>query len=291
MVPISGANFHRILLETTLGAKMSFLSITDTGSILNRFSQDLQLIDMDLPVAAINVVATGFLCLAQIILVGYAAKYAAISFPFLFFFLYLVQRVYLRTSRQLRLLDIEAKAPLFAHFTDTLKGLPSIRAFGWQQPMEEKNFELLELSQRPFYMMNAIQRWLSLTLDLMVAGIAVILMALVATLEKKDTGYMGVALYNVVLFTQSIKMLIQFWTNLETHIGSIARIKEYSEKTPREGQSDASSGKVPASWPQEGKIEFRKISAGYSQTHLAIKELSLIIQPGDKIGLCGRTGR
>jgi ABC-type multidrug transport system fused ATPase/permease subunit len=229
--------------------------------------------------------------LAQIILVGVAASYAAISFPFLLFFLYLVQRVYLRTSRQLRLLDIEAKAPLFAHFTDTLKGLPSIRAFGWQHPMEEKNFELLELSQRPFYMMNAIQRWLSLTLDLMVAGIAVILMILVATLDSTNTAYMGVALYNVVLFTQSIKMLIQFWTNLETHIGSIARIKEYSEKTPREGQMDASSQAAPNSWPHEGKIEFNEISAGYSQTHLAIKELSLTIQPGDKIGLCGRTGR
>jgi ATP-binding cassette subfamily C (CFTR/MRP) protein 1 len=249
------------------------------------------LIDMDLPVAAINVVATGFLCLAQLILVGVSASYAAISFPFLFFFLYLVQRVYLRTSRQLRLLDIEAKAPLFAHFTDTLKGLPSIRAFGWQQPMEEKNFELLELSQRPFYMMNAIQRWLSLTLDLMVAGIAVILMTLVATLRGTDTAYIGVALYNVVLFTQSIKMLIQFWTNLETHIGSIARIKEYSEKTPHEEQTDAGSQAVPKSWPGEGKIEFRKISAGYSQTHLAIRDLSLTIQAGDKIGLCGRTGR
>jgi ABC-type multidrug transport system fused ATPase/permease subunit len=291
MVPISGANFHRILLTTTLGAKMSFLSITDTGSILNRFSQDLQLIDMDLPVAAINVVATGFLCIAQLILVGVSFAYAAISFPFLFFFLYLIQRVYLRTSRQLRLLDIEAKAPLFSHFTDTLKGLPSIRAFGWQQPMEEKNFELLELSQRPFYMMNAIQRWLSLTLDLMVAGIAVILMILVATIKGNETGDIGVALYSVVLFTQSIKMLLQFWTNLETHIGSISRIKQYSEETPREGQSNASGQAVPASWPQDGKIEFRKISAGYSQTHLAIKELSLTIQAGDKIGLCGRTGR
>lgn len=290
MVPISGANFHRILLQTTLGAKMSFLSITDTGEILNRFSQDLQLIDMDLPVAAINVVATGFLCLAQLILVGVSYGYVAISFPFLFFFLYLIQRVYLRTSRQLRLLDIEAKAPLFAHFTDTLKGLPSIRAFGWQHPMEEKNFELLEFSQRPFYMMNAIQRWLSLTLDLMVAGIAVILMILVATLPT-NTAYIGVALYNIVLFTQSIKMLIQFWTNLETHIGSITRIKEYSEKTPREAQTELSNHTVPTTWPQEGKIEFRKISAGYSEAHLAIKELSLNIEAGDKIGLCGRTGR
>jgi ABC-type multidrug transport system fused ATPase/permease subunit len=291
MVPISGANFHKVLLQTTLGAKMSFLSITDTGSILNRFSQDLQLIDMDLPVAAINVVATGFLCIAQLILVGVAAPYAAISFPFLFIFLYLIQRVYLRTSRQLRLLDIEAKAPLFSHFTDTLKGLPSIRAFGWQRYMEEKNFELLELSQRPFYMMNSIQRWLSLTLDLMVAGVAVILMILVATMRGQDTAYFGVALYQVVLFTQSIKMLLQFWTNLETHIGSIARIKQYSEQTPRELQVEVGNHSVPTNWPQKGKIEFNKISAGYSQTHLAIKELSLTIEAGDKIGLCGRTGR
>jgi ABC-type multidrug transport system fused ATPase/permease subunit len=291
MVPISGANFHKVLLQTTLGAKMSFLSITDTGSILNRFSQDLQLIDMDLPVAAINVVATGFLCIAQLILVGVAAPYAAISFPFLFGFLYLVQRVYLRTSRQLRLLDIEAKAPLFSHFTDTLKGLPSIRAFGWQSYMEEKNFELLELSQRPFYMMNSIQRWLSLTLDLMVTGVAVILMILVATMRGQNTAYFGVALYQVVLFTQSIKMLLQFWTNLETHIGSIARIKQYSEQTPREAQVEVGTYSVPTAWPQKGKIEFNKISAGYSQTHLAIKELSLTIEAGDKIGLCGRTGR
>lgn len=291
MVPISGANFHRILLRTTLGAKMSFLSITDTGSILNRFSQDLQLIDMDLPVAAINVVATGFLCLAQLILVGVSAGYAAISFPFLFFFLYCIQRVYLRTSRQLRLLDIEAKAPLFSHFTDTLKGLPSIRAFGWQTPMEDKNFELLEYSQRPFYMMYAIQRWLSLTLDLMVMVIAVILMILVATLDSKNTADIGVALYNVVLFTQSIKMLIQFWTNLETHIGSISRIKEYAEKTPREEQTEATNYALPPSWPSKGQIEFKNISAGYSPTHLAIKDLSLTLEPGSKIGLCGRTGR
>ena len=33
---------------------MSFFVNTDTGVTLNRFSQDLQLIDMELPVAALN---------------------------------------------------------------------------------------------------------------------------------------------------------------------------------------------------------------------------------------------
>jgi ATP-binding cassette subfamily C (CFTR/MRP) protein 1 len=37
---------------------MSFFSTTDTGVTLNRFSQDLMLIDMELPVAALNTFAS-----------------------------------------------------------------------------------------------------------------------------------------------------------------------------------------------------------------------------------------
>lgn len=42
---------------------MLFLSTTDSGSILNRFSQDLQLIDMELPIAGINVAASKYFAL------------------------------------------------------------------------------------------------------------------------------------------------------------------------------------------------------------------------------------
>ncbi len=41
-----------------------------------------------------------------------ASPYIAISYPFLGLLLYIVQRFYLRTSRQLRLLDLEANSPL-----------------------------------------------------------------------------------------------------------------------------------------------------------------------------------
>jgi hypothetical protein len=37
---------------------MSFFATTDTGVTLNRFSQDLMLIDMELPVAALNTFAS-----------------------------------------------------------------------------------------------------------------------------------------------------------------------------------------------------------------------------------------
>ena len=62
------------------------------------------------------------------VLIGVGSVYAAVAFPVVLLALYLVQWFYLRTSRQLRLLDIEAKAPLYSLFEESLSGLATIRA-------------------------------------------------------------------------------------------------------------------------------------------------------------------
>src|SRR5512140_1164350 len=103
------------------------------------------------------------------VLIGVGSVYAAVSFPIVLAVLYLIQKVYLRTSRQLRLMDLEAKAPFYTLFEESLRGLVTIRAFGWQQRLEDKNHALLDRSQRPFYLLFAVQRWLTLVLDLVVA--------------------------------------------------------------------------------------------------------------------------
>lgn len=196
-------------------------------------------------------------------LVGVASVYAAASFPIVLLILYIIQKIYLRTSRQLRLLEIEAKAPLFSHFTNCLNGLVTMRAFGWRGAMEEKNLRLLEHSQRPFYYLYAVQRWLTLTLDLVVAGIATVLIVLVVALRGTlSSGYVGVALFNVILFSQTIKLLVQFWTNMEIHIGSVARVKDFTEKVESE-DLPTENNLVPPAWPSEGVIEFRSVSASY----------------------------
>ncbi|CBF87872.1 hypothetical protein AN1240.2 [Aspergillus nidulans FGSC A4] len=254
------------------------------------FSQDLQLIDMELPVAVINTFAILVLCIFSMIFMGIASKYAAISFPIVLLVIYAIQKIYLRTSRQLRFLDLEAKAPLYSHFTDSLGGLASLRAFGWQQALQEKQYQLLDRSQRPFYLLYAIQRWLTLTLDLVVAGIAVLLVILVVTLRGQiSAGYVGVALLNVIMFSQSIKLLVTFWTNLETHIGSIQRVRSFTETVQSE-ELPAERDPVPPDWPAEGSIEFKSLAAGYRESEPILKDITLSIQAGEKIGICGRTG-
>ena len=270
MVPRSGKNFHWTLLKTVLDSPMSFFSETDTGITINRFSQDLQLIDMDLPIAALNTFATFVLCLAQMILIAVGSYYAAVSFPFLVAALYLIQRFYLRTSRQIRFMDLEAKSPLYSQFSETLNGLITLRAFGWQRALEKQHHQLLDRSQQPYYLLYAVQRWLTLVLDMFVAGVAFMLIILVVELRGTlSSGFIGVALVNVILFSQTLKMFLTFWTTLETHIGAIARIKSFtasavSEHLPQEKEIP------PPSWPSSGAIQFDTVSAGYRQVKVSV---------------------
>jgi ATP-binding cassette subfamily C (CFTR/MRP) protein 1 len=224
-------------------------------------------------------------------LIAVAAPFAAISFPIVGLSVYTIQRFYLRTSRQLRFLDLEAKSPLYTQFNEMLEGLATIRAFGWQSFLEEKAQGLLDRSQRPFYLLFSVQRWLTLVLDLIVAAVAAILIVLVVVLKGKlSPGYVGVALLNVILFSQSIKLLITFWTQLETHIGSVARIKTFTTDAiseDKEGEDQV----PPPSWPSEGTVEFKNMTACYRPHEPVISGFSLKVKPGEKVAVVGRTGR
>ena len=203
------------------------------------------------------------MCLAQVILIAVASTYAAIAFPAIILAIYFIQKAYLRTSRQLRFLDLEAKSPLYSTFVECLGGLSTVRAFGWQNELEKRNRELLDRSQRPYYLLYAIQRNLTLILDLVVAAIAVMLIVLVVELRGTiNAGFVGVALVNVILFSQYLKLLLTFWTTLETHIGALARIKSFTRETlPEHLPSEKEI--PPTSWPPKGALEFKSVSAAY----------------------------
>ncbi|KAI6774795.1 hypothetical protein HG530_001553 [Fusarium avenaceum] len=290
MVPLSGNSFHQSLLDTVLNAPMSFFASTDTGTTINRFSQDLQLIDMDLPLSALNTFATFVLCIAEMILIAVGSYYTAIAFPFLLATLWVVQHTYLRTSRQLRFMDLEAKSPLYALFTESVTGLATLRAFGWRDALEKRHHELLDRSQRPFYLLYAVQRWLTLVLDMIVTVIAVLVVVLVTQLRGVlPAGLIGVALVNIIQFSQHLKLLMTFWTTLETHIGAISRIKSFTADTVSEHEPQEKE-QPPSVWPSKGTIVFDQVWAGYKESEHVLKNVSLSIEAGQKIGICGRTG-
>lgn len=108
----SGISLHHTALRSVMSATMAFISNTDIGVTISRFSQDMELIDGELPQALMNLVFTIFTIIGQAILIAIATPYVTISFPVLILVFFWTQRFYLRTSRQLRILDLETKSPL-----------------------------------------------------------------------------------------------------------------------------------------------------------------------------------
>ncbi|KAG5996170.1 hypothetical protein E4U52_007183 [Claviceps spartinae] len=239
-------------------ATTTFLTSTNIGSNTNRFGQDLQLIDSDLPQSLDKTILN---------------------------FLGVVVSAVL-----LRLLDIEAKAPLFSHLIETLNGLITLRAYGWSTEYVERSNNVLDASQKPYYLLWCIQRWLNLVLDLLAGGIAVILVAFATMMRSGTTGLLGVALFNVISFGGALQTFITEWTQLETALGAISRIKAFTESTQLEPSCpDADS--LPDDWPSTGHVVFENMAASYEKSgNSVLNGIDLNIRSGEKIALCGRTG-
>ena len=224
------------------------------------------------------------------VLVFLGSGYAAAAIPFCILALGVLQMYYLRTSRQMRLLEIEAKAPLFSLFLETVQSVVPIRAYGWTKYYQERNHKALNVSQRPYYLLFCIQRWLTLVLDLFNAGVAVVLVAVVTTIRNGSTSYLGVALYNIVTFSSTLQTLVTEWTQVEMALGAISRIRTYV-RSVKDENFPGENGDVPEEWPNHGNITFEGVSASYdSSLELVLSNISISIKAGEKVAICGRTG-
>jgi ABC-type multidrug transport system fused ATPase/permease subunit len=168
-----------------------------------------------------------------------------------------------RTSQRLRVMDIESRAPLCSNLMEAMTGLVTIRAFGLQKKHREINYHNLCESQKPFYLLLTTQRWLTVTLDLVLAGFAVIIMGIgVGTMGQISPSSMGLALVNTISLGSSVKMLVTYWTGLEVSLGAISRAKHFIEETRSEHLQDETS-LIVRDCKFQGPIRFNAVWAYY----------------------------
>jgi ATP-binding cassette subfamily C (CFTR/MRP) protein 1 len=245
---------------------------------------------MALPMALFSCIINVFMALMAGILIFLGSSYLAAVIPAVIFVLYWLQKFYLRTSRQMRLLDLECQSPLYQYFTETLEGLETIRAFGWQSFCNANAMSRLDDSQRPVFLQLGIQKWLNLVLDLLSASMAICLVALALCVPQSSSpGALGVALTVLLAFNSNLKGLILAWTGTETSLGSVARSESFERFTPTEiaPEEDLDPG---ADWPV-GKVAVSNVSLSYKNGTVALRDVSFNIEVGQKFGICGRTGR
>ncbi|KAI3332644.1 putative ATP-binding cassette transporter [Ustulina deusta] len=298
IIPKSGVGLHNKILKTVVDVAFVPISRIDTGDLINRFNQDLLLVDIRLPTDLINTVAALLDIVAQTILIAVAAIYVLAAVPIVFVALLLIQHVYLRTSKQLRHLDLQSKAGLQAKTSDTYAGLATIRAHGWQSMMLAELRERLDRTQEPNYLLLVVQTWLRLVLSLVVAGLSVVVVGVaVATRRGGGGGVIGVAFLNLVTLGTGLTNLISSWTSLETSLGAIARIEAFERDTPADPKAAAPVEVVSATWPERGDLRFENLHASYATTDDSgdaaawrLRDISLHVRAGERVAVCGRSG-
>lgn len=290
-VPKSSAKLHKQLLHAVMHAKYSFFVNTDSGVTLNRFSNDMSLIETELAGAFMQFTDGAAILIASGAIIVSGADYAAATMPFILLVLYGIQKFYLRTSRQLRFLELEAQAPLLTHCSETLAGVTTIRAFGWQHQSHEKCSVLLDRSQRAYYLMLCIQRWLTLVLGLVSAAVAVIVISMAMIMpHTSSAGSIGVSMLSILSFSFYMTYVVNAWTALETSLGAVARCKTFEATTKSEDKAEECQVPEPA-WPANGEVVIRDLSASYNNDETQVlKNISVSIKAGEKAGICGRSG-
>ncbi|KNG91202.1 ATP-binding cassette transporter [Aspergillus nomiae NRRL 13137] len=255
------------------------------------FGEDIQFVDRQLP-NAFQVLGTQvFKLLVQATILFIVNPLMAVTLPFCIIIVYFVQRVYLRTSRQLRFLEIESKSALYSKFVEMVNGLDTIRALQWQWRYARDIVGTIDASQKPAYLLFCLQRWLNLVLDLLIAVVAVGLVALAVTSRGTERATaVGLSLNMIILANTTLLRLVESWTSLEVSLGAIARLRSVVTETPEEENASDHKLSLPLNWPVSGSIVARGLEAAYSPPKLALENIHLEVNAGQKVFICGRTG-
>jgi len=164
-----------------------------------------------------------------------------------------------------------------------------------------------------------LQQWLALVLNIIVAIVAVLLVTL-ATQLRAQAGFVGVGLISLMLFGEMLSSIVRCWVQVETALGAIGRLKTFNENLKSENLPE--EVEAPENWPSGGAIHLNNVSATYEsvnppctqlllaklilkshsstsvtltshekQRDCVLRNINLCVEAGQKVGICGRTGR
>lgn len=202
-----------------------------------------------------------------------------------------IQRYYVSSARQLARLDSSTKSPIFSHFSETLAGVSTIRAYGAQPDFIKKMEKNVDENSVYIYTANCAERWLILRLDF-VANLITALASLFAVFSRNtlSPGLVGLSISLSITVGQALNFLVKMGAEFEANITAVERFMEYFH-IPHEAEWSNLTAKVNQSWPNQGRIVFKNYNLKYRpDSDFVLQNINVEIKPGEKIGIVGRTG-
>ncbi|XP_026882162.2 ATP-binding cassette sub-family C member 9 isoform X4 [Electrophorus electricus] len=289
----AASNLHHNLLNKIIHAPLRFFDITPLGQILNRFSADTNIIDQHIPSTLESLTRSTLLCLSAIGVVAFVTPASLIALVPLAVAFYFIQKYFRVASRDLQDLDDSTQLPLLCHFSETAEGLTTIRAFRHEARFKQRMLELTDTNNTAYLFLSAANRWLEVRTDYL--GAVIVLTAAVAAIWMSfyglQSGLVGLGLTYALTVTNYLNWVVRNLADLEVQMAAVKKVDSFlsTESENYEGSLDVSQ--VPEDWPQHGEIKIQDLCVRYDpMLKPVLKHVNAFINPGQKVGICGRTG-
>lgn len=280
---------HRAI-SSALRAPMSFFDTTPIGRITNRFSKDVDTMDNVITddlrfFLYIIATITSVFCLTIAYYHYFVIALAPLTVVFLFAASY-----YRASAREIKRHEAVLRSVVFSRFGEAVTGITTIRAYGVKEQFMKSVKESLDSMDGAYFLTFANQRWLSTRLDAIGNLLIFIVGILIVTSRFSVAPSIGGLVLSYMLsIVQLIQVTVYQFAEVENDMNSTERIHYYGECLEQE--APLHMGEVRPSWPENGEIVFSDVKMRYRPgLPLVLKGMSMLIKPGERIGVVGRTG-
>merc|ERR1719158_1383988 len=196
---------------------------------------------------------------------------------------YLVQKVYVATSRQLKRLESVSRSPIYSQFGETINGASTIRAYGLEKQFILNSERMVDENQMANFPSVVSNRWLAVRLET-VGNLIIFCASLLAVLGRDSLtpGLVGLSVSYALSVTQTLNWFVRMTSEVETNIVAVERLKEYSESKTEADWSKVET-KPQANWPTRGTIRVEGYSTRYREgLDLVLKNIHASFKGGER---------
>ena len=293
---------------------MSYFETTPMGRVLNRFTYDIEVVDIVLTEAmSILMIASSWFFASIAVLSSILPWMVLCLFPVTVFYMLLLLR-YRRSGVDLQRLDALSRSPVQAMVTEgmsdarfafpwlpvthfdlqVLDGTSSIRVFGRQKTFIDRFRAAADANSSALLNFVTAQRWLGVRIESLGATVVLVSSTLVVCLNdilRIEPGLVGLLIIWSSNFTITLGFLIDFFGEAESAITAIERVDAMTEIPAERSMETEERFIPPPEWPKLGEIKFENVCLRYrTGLPLALNNLTFAVPPGKSVGVVGRTG-
>ncbi|KAK6464985.1 oligomycin resistance ATP-dependent permease [Scheffersomyces coipomensis] len=288
----SSKNLILMAIKRVLHTPMSYLDVTPMGRIINRFTKDTDTLDNEIVENLKLMLQIGGSLVGILILLIIYLPYFAIAIPFIGILFVAIASYYQASCREIKRLEAIQRSFVYDNFNETLTGMSTIKAYKAEKFFLDRSNQYINNMNEASFLVFATQRWLAVHLEIL-ADVVILITSIfcVTRVFSISSATAGLLISYSLQIAGSLSMVIRTFVQFENDMNSTERICHYALKLDQEAPYTIQNTNPSSSWPQEGSIKFEKVSMNYRPgLPLVLKELSFDVKPGQKIGICGRTG-